>query len=67
MTDSKGLVTESRGDELPAHKQLVARRDDTPNMKTLDEVVKYVKPTVLVGLTGGGPAFKQVIATMLQG
>lgn len=58
-TDSKGLVTTSRGDKLPAHKLLVARRDDTPNMKTLAEVVQHVKPNVLIGLAGAGPAFEQ--------
>ena len=32
MVDTKGLITTSRGDELPEHKKLFAR-DDTPNMK----------------------------------
>lgn len=64
-TDSKGLVTTSRGDKLPAHKLLVARRDDTPNMKTLAEVVQHVKPNVLIGLAGAGPAFEQVCAPVL--
>ena len=32
MVDTKGLITKSRGDELPEHKKLFAR-DDTPDMK----------------------------------
>lgn len=65
MCDSKGLVTTSRGDELPAHKQVMARRDDTPNMKDLTEIVRHVKPHAVVGLTGGGEAWGQVKCLML--
>ena len=38
----------------------VARTDDTPNMKGLKDIIRYVKPHILIGLTGGGPAFDQV-------
>ena len=60
MCDSKGLVTTSRGDELPKHKQVMARRDDTPNMKDLKDIVAHVKPHAIVGLTGGGEAWGKV-------
>lgn len=33
MVDSKGLITTSRGDALPEHKQRFARDDGTPDMK----------------------------------
>ena len=60
MVDSKGLVTTTRGDELPAHKKIMARTDGTPDMKDLTEIVKYVKPHAVVGLTGGGEAWGKV-------
>ena len=61
MVDSKGLVTTSRGDELPEHKKLMARSDkETPNMKDLSKIVAHVKPHALIGLTGGGPAWGKV-------
>lgn len=59
MIDSKGLVTTTRGDELPEHKKIMARRDGTPDMKDLTEIVKHVKPHAVVGLTGGGEAWDQ--------
>ena len=60
MIDSKGLVTTSRGDELPPHKKIYARTDGTPDMKDLTEIVKYAKPHAIVGLTGGGEAWGKV-------
>lgn len=33
MVDSKGLITTTRGDKLPEHKQRYARDDGTPDMK----------------------------------
>lgn len=60
MVDSKGLVTTSRGDELPAHKKIYARTDGTPDMKDLTEIVKYAKPHAVIGLTGGGEAWGKV-------
>lgn len=59
MVDSKGLITTSRGDKLPSHKKQMARSDDTPNMKDLREIIEYVKPHALIGLSGAGPMFKQ--------
>lgn len=60
MIDSKGLVTTHRGDELPAHKKIFACGDDIPDMKDLTEIVKYIKPHAVVGLTGGGEAWDKV-------
>ena len=62
MMDSKGVVYKQRGDELPHHKQQVAREDgpDIPHTKELKDVVAHVKPHALIGLTGRGPAFTEV-------
>jgi hypothetical protein len=60
MVDTKGLITVTRGDKLAEHKVAVARRDGTPDMKSLKDIVAYVKPHALIGLSGAGPAFTQV-------
>ncbi|KAJ3179974.1 hypothetical protein HDU85_004258 [Gaertneriomyces sp. JEL0708] len=58
LVDSKGLVTFDRGDKLPQHKTLFARRDnDGKQLKTLMDVIEYVKPTALIGLASQGGAF----------
>jgi len=57
MVDSKGLITNTRGDELPRHKQPLARTDGAPDMKDLREILAYVKPHALFGLSGAGPSF----------
>ncbi|KAK2079325.1 hypothetical protein QBZ16_003016 [Prototheca wickerhamii] len=41
MVDSKGLITNSRGDALPEHKRAMARSDDVPNLKDLREIIDY--------------------------
>lgn len=64
MIDSKGLVTTHRGDELPAHKKIFAAGDDIPDMKDLTEIVKYMKPHAVVGLTGGGEAWDKVLSNL---
>jgi len=52
----------NRGDTLPAHKIALARTDpDTPRLKTLEEVVEWVKPTALLGLSTTGGAFTESI------
>ena len=61
MVDSKGLITTTRGDELPSHKVAFARTDGTPDMKDLVEIVKFVKPHALVGLSGQGGAFTEPV------
>ncbi|CCW62513.1 unnamed protein product [Phytomonas sp. EM1] len=63
--DSKGLVTNTRGDKLDAHKVSWARKDisaeDSQKLKTLDDVVKRVKPTALIGLGGVPSVFTEGI------
>jgi malate dehydrogenase (oxaloacetate-decarboxylating)(NADP+) len=62
LVDSKGLVAHNRGDKLPAHKIALARTDpDTPRLKTLEEVIDWVKPTGLLGLSTTGGAFNESI------
>jgi malate dehydrogenase (oxaloacetate-decarboxylating)(NADP+) len=44
--DSKGLVHDSRGDNLPEHKQYFSRKDSVGGgTKSLLEIVKAIKPT----------------------
>ncbi|RMZ83472.1 hypothetical protein DV737_g1585, partial [Chaetothyriales sp. CBS 132003] len=58
LVDSRGLVTADRGDQLADHKVYFARHDNQgQQFKTLDEVVDYVKPTILMGLSTIGGAF----------
>ncbi|KAJ3042639.1 hypothetical protein HDV00_006918 [Rhizophlyctis rosea] len=60
LVDSKGLVTFDRGDKLPHHKTLFARSDNNGQQyKTLEDVINYVKPTALIGLSSQGGAFGQ--------
>lgn len=62
LVDSKGLVATNRGDKLPAHKVPLARTDEnTPRLKTLEEVLNWVKPTALLGLSTTGGAFSETI------
>ena len=58
LVDSKGLVTQDRGDKLAEHKIYFSRTDNKgQRFKTLDEVIDYVKPTILMGLSTIGGAF----------
>ena len=58
LVDSKGLVTSDRGDKLADHKIYFARHDNKgQQFKGLDEVIEYVKPTILMGLSTIGGAF----------
>lgn len=60
LVDRKGLVTLDRGDNLPEHKQYFARSDnDGHQCDSLDETVEYVKPSILVGLSGSQDAFSK--------
>ena len=62
LVDSKGLVATNRGDKLPVHKIPLARTDpDTPRLKSLEEVVDWVKPTGLLGLSTTGGTFTENI------
>ncbi|CAM0135247.1 unnamed protein product [Umbelopsis sp. WA50703] len=52
MVDSKGLVRDGRGDELPEHKKYFSRKDDTGSgLKELVDIVDTIKPTALIGLS----------------
>ncbi|TGO19259.1 hypothetical protein BTUL_0005g01080 [Botrytis tulipae] len=52
FVDTKGLITTDRGDKLADHKVYFARDDNEGKQyKTLPEVVEYVKPTILMGLS----------------
>lgn len=58
LVDSKGLVTHDRGDKLAEHKLYFTRDDNEGKQyKSLEEVVEYVKPTILMGLSTIGGAF----------
>ncbi|KAJ6779961.1 hypothetical protein PWT90_11115 [Aphanocladium album] len=51
LVDTKGLVTQDRGDHLAEHKQYFARTDNRGQQyRTLEEVIEYVRPSALVGL-----------------
>ncbi|KAG9245312.1 malic enzyme, NAD binding domain-containing protein [Calycina marina] len=60
--DSKGLITNDRGDKLAPHKRYFSRPDnDGKQYKSLPEVMEYVKPTILMGLSTIGGAFNESI------
>lgn len=63
LVDSAGLVTSTREGKLQEHKVLFARKDVPKDgqLKTLIEVIKHVKPTALIGLSGQGGAFTEEI------
>ncbi|KAH9841271.1 NADP-dependent malic enzyme [Teratosphaeria destructans] len=69
LVDSQGLVTHDRpGKPLAEHKLYFARDDnDGQQFKTLEEVVEYVKPTILMGLSTIGGAFTpQILERMAE-
>ena len=58
LVDSKGLVTNDRGDKLADHKVYFSRDDNIDRQyRSLEEVVDFVKPTILMGLSTIGGAF----------
>ncbi|CAK4002523.1 NADP-dependent malic enzyme [Lecanosticta acicola] len=59
LVDSQGLVTLDRpGRALAEHKVYFARDDNEgQQFQTLEDVVEYVKPTILMGLSTIGGAF----------
>ncbi|KAG5297774.1 NADP-dependent malic enzyme MaeA [Histoplasma ohiense] len=66
LVDTKGLVTADRGDQLASHKVYFARTDNQGlQLKTLNEVVDHVKPTMLMGLsTLGGVFTPEILRSM---
>ncbi|EKD14886.1 uncharacterized protein L3040_003898 [Drepanopeziza brunnea f. sp. 'multigermtubi'] len=68
FVDTKGLITNDRGDKLAAHKVYFSRDDNNgQQFKSLPEVVDYVKPTILMGLsTIRGIFDKNILETMAK-
>lgn len=67
FVDSRGLVTANRGDTLASHKIPYAREDNgDTQIKDLIDIIKYVKPHALVGLSGQGGSFKQEHITVMK-
>ncbi|KAL8803432.1 MAG: hypothetical protein Q9200_006221 [Gallowayella weberi] len=66
LVDTKGLVTNDRGDKLAEHKIYFSRNDNGGKQyKTLAEVVDHVKPTILMGLSTIGGVFSPEILTKM--
>ncbi|KAI0821894.1 malic enzyme [Trametes gibbosa] len=65
LVDSQGLIFDDRG-PLAEHKKYFSRKDyKGPPMKDLTDIINYVKPTALLGLSTTKGAFNQsVIETM---
>lgn len=62
----QGLVTNDRGDNLADHKVYFSRDDNHGKQyKTLEDVVEYVKPTILIGLSTIGGAFDHKLLTRM--
>ncbi|KAI9260521.1 malic enzyme, NAD binding domain-containing protein [Phascolomyces articulosus] len=66
LVDSKGLITQDRGDKLAQHKVYFARSDNEgAQFKSLPDVIDYVKPTALIGLSAQHQAFtKEAVEKM---
>ncbi|OAV91850.1 hypothetical protein PTTG_02672 [Puccinia triticina 1-1 BBBD Race 1] len=65
LVDTKGLVTSDRGDKLAAHKTFFARQPGGPQIKTLIEVIKHVKPTALIGLAATANLFDEAVVKLM--
>lgn len=60
--DSKGLITTNRGDKLAEHKKFFARSDNgDQQFKSLEDIVDYVKPTVIFGLSTVAGTFNESV------
>ncbi|KAK0727233.1 hypothetical protein B0T26DRAFT_671927 [Lasiosphaeria miniovina] len=67
LVDTKGLVTKDRGDKLAEHKKYFARVDNNGHQfRTLEEVIEYVKPSALVGLTATFGVFTESVVRALK-
>lgn len=66
LVDTKGLITNDRGDKLADHKVYFSRDDnDGKQFKSLIDVVDYVEPTILMGLSTIGGIFSPEILTKM--
>jgi len=64
--DSKGLIFEGRSGGLAKHKQYFARADyNGPPIKNLEEIIKYVRPTALLGLSTQKNAFTENVVSLM--
>ncbi|CAG8975663.1 hypothetical protein HYALB_00012321 [Hymenoscyphus albidus] len=67
LVDTKGLVTFDRGDKLAEHKKIFARKDNNGHQfRSLEEVIEYVKPTALIGLTATFGVFTESVVRALK-
>ncbi|KAH8805521.1 hypothetical protein F5884DRAFT_678178 [Xylogone sp. PMI_703] len=67
LVDTKGLVTADRGDNLAEHKKFFARTDNHGHQfTTLEEVIEYVKPSALIGLTATFGVFTEGVVRALK-
>ena len=67
LVDTKGLVTDDRGDKLAEHKIYFSRPDNHGKQyKSLEEVVNLVKPTILMGLSTIQNAFTADLLTKMS-
>jgi malate dehydrogenase (oxaloacetate-decarboxylating)(NADP+) len=67
LVDTKGLVTKDRGDKLAEHKKYFARGDNSGHQfRTLEEVIEYVKPSALIGLTATFGVFTESVVRALK-
>ena len=67
LVDTKGLVTKDRGDKLADHKKYFARTDNNGHQfRSLEEVIEYVKPSALVGLTATFGVFTESVVRALK-
>ncbi|KAI0471953.1 NADP-dependent malic enzyme [Xylariaceae sp. FL0804] len=67
LVDTKGLVTNDRGDKLPEHKKYFARSDNNGHQfRSLEEVIEYVRPSALVGLTATYGVFTESVVRALK-
>ncbi|KAI9366182.1 NADP-dependent malate dehydrogenase [Zopfochytrium polystomum] len=69
LMDSKGLLTSDRSDatRYPEHKTIFMRKDmGGKQISELEEAVKFIKPTALIGLSSVGGAFTEAILTTMK-
>lgn len=68
IVDSKGMVTSDRGDKLAQHKVYYARDDNNgQQIKSLLDIINYVQPTALIGLSSTSGAFtKEVLQRLAE-
>ncbi|KAG9509499.1 NADP-dependent malic enzyme, mitochondrial, partial [Fragariocoptes setiger] len=65
MVDSKGLIVKNRsGAPVTGHKQAFAQ--DAPEIKDLEAIVEFVKPTALIGASAQGGSFTEKICEKMS-